>query len=212
MAPRRKASPGPLSLLLIGGVVSAVPLGAFNEKARPLGLVVLQAAGFDDLAAAPMNWSDVTEHAASWLRAGYSPTMIVGETRMIADTSGHTKLLRYFETTFARMHRQNILDSARPRCGRRAFAELTSGKTITCGCRLCPPAAILIGRCTQSILLCQFVLSSGYRICGIGFWFAKSVACRACCVGVAPAGLSVTPPGRAAANDPGRARQMLGQH
>ena len=37
--------------------------------------------------------------------------MIVGETRMIADTSGHTKPLRYFETTFARVHRQNILDS-----------------------------------------------------------------------------------------------------
>ena len=78
--------------------------GAFNEEVRTVALDFLKAAGFNDLAAAPMNWSDLTEHAASWLRAGYSPTMIIGETRMTAAKGGHTKPLSYFETTFGRVH------------------------------------------------------------------------------------------------------------
>jgi uncharacterized protein YdaU (DUF1376 family) len=80
---------------------------AFNEEARTLAVAFLKAAGFGDHAGAPPTWSGVTESAASWLRAGYSPSMIIGETRIIAHRGGHTKPLSYFDTTFARVHARN---------------------------------------------------------------------------------------------------------
>jgi uncharacterized protein YdaU (DUF1376 family) len=89
---------------------------ASNEEVRSISYGFLKAAGFENRAA-PANWLDLADYVTAWLDAGYSPTMIIGETRMIAHKGGHTKPLSYFETTFARVHDRENLAAVGPGFG-----------------------------------------------------------------------------------------------
>jgi uncharacterized protein YdaU (DUF1376 family) len=82
----------------------AKPLvSAEKQAAIALGLAFLQAAGFEDHAAAPMNWYGVTDRAAIWIANGWPESMIIAETRMVRERAagGVPSSLKYFETIFA---------------------------------------------------------------------------------------------------------------
>jgi uncharacterized protein YdaU (DUF1376 family) len=89
---------------------------AFSLEVRELATNFLRASGFSDRPA-PATWSDLTERVASWLQAGYSPTMIIGETRIITHKGGHTKPLSYFQTTFERVHARDYAAAVAPGFG-----------------------------------------------------------------------------------------------
>jgi uncharacterized protein YdaU (DUF1376 family) len=74
-----------------------------KQAAVDLGLVFLKASGFEDYAAAPMNWYGVADRAAIWIANGWTEGMIVAETRMILERAagGVPASIKYFETVFA---------------------------------------------------------------------------------------------------------------
>jgi hypothetical protein len=77
--------------------------GPSKERAEAisLGLHFLKAAGFEDYAAAPMNWYGVADRAALWIERGWSPAMIAAEAKIVAARAGDTMPLSYFEKCFA---------------------------------------------------------------------------------------------------------------
>ena len=61
----------------------------------------IEAAGFEDYAAAPMNWYGVADRAAVWIATGWTEAMIVAETKIVANRAGTPMPLAYFEKVFA---------------------------------------------------------------------------------------------------------------
>jgi hypothetical protein len=78
-----------------------VVVSASKQAAVALGLAFVQAAGFEDHAAAPMNWYGVTDRAAIWIETGWTMAMIVAETRIVAARAGTPMALAYYEKVFA---------------------------------------------------------------------------------------------------------------
>jgi hypothetical protein len=72
-----------------------------RRAAIALGLAFVQAAGFEDYAAAPMNWYGVADRAAVWIATGWTEAMIVAETKIVANRAGTPMPLAYFEKVFA---------------------------------------------------------------------------------------------------------------
>ena len=76
-------------------------VSAEKQAAIALGLAFVQAAGFEDYAAAPMNWYGVADRAAVWIATGWTEAMIVAETKIVANRAGTPMPLAYFEKVFA---------------------------------------------------------------------------------------------------------------
>jgi len=72
-----------------------------KRNAIALGLAFLKAAGFKDHSEAPMNWYGVTDRAAIWLSNGWTETMIVAETKIVARRGGEPLPISYFEKVFS---------------------------------------------------------------------------------------------------------------
>lgn len=81
--------------------LAKVKVPAERREAIALGLAFLNAAGFEDYAAAPLNWYGVADRAAVWLGSGWSAAMIIAETRIVASRGGDTMPIKYFEKCFA---------------------------------------------------------------------------------------------------------------
>lgn len=75
-------------------------VSAEKQAAIALGLAFLNAAGFEDHAAAPDNWYGVTDRAALWIGNGWTERMIVAETRHETAKRG-VMPVAYYEKVFA---------------------------------------------------------------------------------------------------------------